>query len=95
MDEFYKVILRNWGALLPDLKATKNIQVIDLTDVSNGRIEMTGKKVEAIPDVIKIEDDDEEEDEKRDFQALDPPTTLEEIDRRLAYLRCLVGAIAS
>ena len=86
-DEVFGIILRNWGHMLPSLHPTKNtIIVIDLVAAQE-----QGRKVKKeIPDIVKIEDDDEDGEEMTEFMALpQPPKTIEEVEARIAYLKSL------
>ena len=84
VDEFYKVILEHWGRFLPDLSTRLVVQVVDLTaDPPPG----TTVKRE-IPDIIKIEDEDDADLERVEFKTLPmSDLSLEEINQRIAYLR--------
>ena len=83
----FAAILRHWGHLLPTLSPSKaTVIVIDL----EAAIEQGKKVKKEIPDVVKIEDDDEEGQEMSEFMALPaPPNTLEEVEARIAYLKSL------
>ena len=68
--------------MLPDIGKATKIEVIDLETVDCNDVRVKAE----IPDFVKIEDD-EDEDEEQEFKALAPPSTLAEIEERMAYLR--------
>ena len=80
------VVHKQWGHLLPDVATTPKLDIVIIDDVEEGR------RVKApIPDIVKIEDDDEEEDEVEEVQlkALREPKTEQEIEERMSYLQLL------
>ena len=83
VDDFYKVVQKHWGKLLPALENPVPVIVVDLTNTSPGT-----KVKKQIDDVIKVEDDDDDL-EEQEFKALpEDDLSVEEIQQKIDYLRC-------
>ncbi|CAE7717956.1 abcF4 [Symbiodinium sp. CCMP2592] len=86
VDSFYGVVSMHWGKLLPDINKGPRMQLIDLTTEAG----KSNKVKREIPDVIKIEDDDEENLEQDEYQKLEGDTeaiSYEELQQRIDYLK--------
>ena len=87
VDDFYRVVLKNWGHQLPDLTASPKLDVVVIEDLP----ESVMKRVKLeIPDVITILDEDEEGAEQKEFSAIPFMKTEQEIETRLAYISLLI-----
>ena len=87
VDDFYRVVLKNWGHQLPDLSVSPKLDIVIIEDLPES--EMKRVKME-IPDVITILDEDEDGAEQREFSAIPFAKTEEEIETRLAYISLLI-----
>ena len=77
------MVHKHWGHLLPDVAQTRQLQIVIIDDVSPGQRVRT-----QLPEVVKIEDD-EDDDEVEELSFLAAPKTEQEIEERMSYLLLL------
>ena len=92
VDAFYKVVLRHWQHLLPDLAKVPKVVLIDLSEMTEASPNAKRVKREII-EIVKIEDDDEENEEEQFKKLPETSLTLDEINEKIEYLRWLVVEI--
>ncbi|CAE7310012.1 unnamed protein product, partial [Symbiodinium sp. CCMP2592] len=84
VDEFYKMVQKHWGSLLPKVGTGPVLQVIDLEGPMAARPNVKRE----IPEVIAIEDDDDAKMEEMEFKSLSEENlTVEDIQQKIDYLR--------
>ncbi|CAE7833648.1 unnamed protein product [Symbiodinium microadriaticum] len=86
VDAFYKVVLRHWQHLLPDLAKVPKVVLIDLSEMTEASPNAKRVKREII-EIVKIEDDDEENEEEQFKKLPETSLTLDEINEKIEYLR--------
>ena len=86
VDEFYKMVQKHWGKLLPNISKGPVLQVIDLESPMGKRPNVKRE----IPEIIDIPDEDDAKLEEMELKSLSEENlSVEEIQEKIEYLRCL------